>query len=137
MARFFTDLELLWKVTRLVNFAAQEKKQSERLIEFNVRVLTNYIKDMPRNGPSQQLEKVRDLLITFCGPIHDWKLPRELNIIILEMGDIARIGIRSLRFTIHRKSYTENVFLWNSKRCHMLARSEARRRRARRVEAAG
>ena len=137
MEQFFTDLELLWKVTRLVNSVVQEMTQFEKLIEFNVRVLTDYIKDMSR--VSNQLEEsVADLLITFCGPIHDWKLPRELNIIILEMADIARIGVRSLRFTIHRKSYTENVFLWNSKRCHMLARSEARRNgRARRLEAAG
>ena len=129
MEQFFTDLGLLWKVTKLVNSTEQETKQSEKLIEFNVRVLTEYINDMSTTMPeSQQLAKsISELLTTFCGPIERWRLPKVLNLMILEMADIAKIGVRSLRFTIHRESWTEKTFLWNSKRCHMLARSEARR----------
>ena len=129
MEQFFTDLGLLWRVTRLVNSAEQETRQSEKLIEFNVRVLTEYINDMSTSMPqSQQLAKsISELLITFCGPIERWKLPKVLNLMILEMADIAKIGLRSLRFTIYHDSYTEKTFLWNSKRCLMRARSEARR----------
>ena len=129
MDQFFTDLGLLWKVTRLVNSAEQETMQSEKLIEFNVRVLTDYINGLSMTLPqSQQLAKsISELLITFCGPTERWKLPKVLNLMILEMADVVKIGVRSLRFTINRESYTEKTFLWNSKRCRMLARSEARR----------
>ena len=141
MDQFFTDLGLLWKVTRLVNSAEQETMQSEKLIEFNVRVLTDYINGLSMIMPqSQQLAKsVSELLITFCGPIFSWKLPKELNLLCLEFAGIAKVGMRSLRFTINRPSHTENVFMWNSKRCHMLARSQLRRstRRRRVVEPVG
>ena len=129
MEQFFTDLGLLWRVTLLVNSAEQETRQSEKLIEFNVRVLTEYINGMSTTMQrSPQLAKsISELLTTFCGPIERWRVPRDLNLMNLEMADIAKIGLRSLRFTIHRDSWTEKTFMWNSKRCHMLARSEARR----------
>ena len=61
MEQCFTDLGLLWEVTKLVNSTEQEMRQSEKLIEFNVRVLTEYINDMAKS--------ISELLITFCGPI--------------------------------------------------------------------
>ena len=103
-----------------------------RYVELRSRgttILRAFIKHTWMEGmPGQQIQRsISELLITFCGPIPKWKLPKVLNLMILEMADIAKIGVRSLRFTIHRDSWTEKTFLWNSKRCHMLARSEARR----------
>ena len=131
MEQFFTDLGLLWKVTRLVNSVEQEMRQSEKLIEFNVRVLTEYINDMSTTIPSQQLAKsISELLTTFCGPIERWRLPKVLNLLILELADIARVGVRSLRFTINNSPRTERIFMWNSKRWRGKNANRARARRS-------
>ena len=130
MEQYFIDLALLWKVTRLINSVDQRRTQCERLIEFNVRVLTDYINSMKSDVKSMTVKMERsitELLTTFCGPISGWILPKELYLMCLEFAGIAKVGVRSLRFTINRTSHTENVFMWNSKRCNMLARSQLRR----------
>ena len=74
---------------------------------------------------TQISQSIDELLITFCGPIYSWRLPKVLNLMILEFGDIARVGVRSLRFTINNSPRSEKIFIWNSKR--WLKNANARR----------
>ena len=78
---------------------------------------------------TQISQSINELLITFCGPIYSWRLPKVLNLTILEFADIARVGVRSLRFTINNSPRSEKIFMWNSKRCQRSA--NARRSAAR------
>ena len=78
-----------------------------------------------RQPITQMAQSINELLITFCGPIYAWKLPKVLNLMILEFADIARVGDRSLRFTINNAPRSEKIFIWNSKR--WLKNANARR----------
>ena len=80
-------------------------------------ILRAFIKHTWMRGlPSKQIsQSIDELLITFCGPIPSWKLPKDLNLMILELAGVAQIGRRSLRFTIYNSPHTEKFFMWNSK----------------------
>ena len=82
-------------------------------------ILRAFIKHTWMKGmPGQQIQQsISELLITFCGPIRSWKLPRVLCLMILELADIAIVGVRSLRFTLHNSPQSEKFYMWNSKRC--------------------
>ena len=81
-------------------------------------ILRAFIKHTWMEGmPGNQIQRsISELLITFCGPIPKWKLPKVLNLLILELAGIAQIGARSLRFTIYNSPHTEKNFMWNSKK---------------------
>ena len=94
-------------------------------------ILRAFIKNTLMLGrpPKEISQSINELLIMFCGPIYSWRLPKVLNLMILEFADIARVGVRSLRFTINNSPRSENIFMWNSKRCRRNA--NARRSAAR------
>ena len=92
-------------------------------------ILREFIKHTLMSGqPTSQIsQSINELLSTFCGPIETRRLPKVLNIMILELADIAKVGTRSLRFTINNTPCSERIFLWNTKRWHAKNASRARR----------
>lgn len=92
-------------------------------------ILREFIKHTLMIGqPITQIsQSINELLSMFCGPIEKWRLPKVLNILILELADIARVGVRSLRFTINNSPRSERIFMWNAKRWHAKNANRARR----------
>ena len=56
-----------------------------------------------------------DLLTLFCGPMNQWRLPKDLLLEILGFADILRVGTRSLCFKLHNRPRSEKILLWKSK----------------------
>ena len=81
-------------------------------------ILHEFIKNTLMSGsPVTQIsQSINELLTTFCGPIEKWRLQKVLNLLLLELADIARVGVRSLRFTINNSPRSERIFMWSSKR---------------------
>ena len=92
-------------------------RQYVELRQRGTTILREFTKYTLMKGHSSQIAaSISELLITFCGPISRWRLPKDLNLLILELGDIAKVGVRSLRFTINNSPRSERIFMWNSKR---------------------
>ena len=124
----FTDLERVSVAKIHHNFTGPVTLQYVELKRRGTTILRAFIKHTWMLGQpiSQISQSIDELLITFCGPISTWKLPRVLCLMILELADIAIVGVRSLRFTLHNSPQSENFYMWNSKRWQKKARNLGR-----------
>ena len=115
----FTDQERVSVANIHHNSTGRGMLQYVELRRHGTTILRAFIKHTWMLGqPITQIsQSIDELLITFCGPISTWKLPRVLCLMILELADIAIVGVRSLRFTLHNSPQSENFYMWNSKRC--------------------
>ena len=114
------------------NTTVRRRLQYAELDRHETIILREFIKHTLMTGqPITQIgQSINELLTTFCGPIGSWRLPKVLNLLILELADIARVGVRSLRFTINNSPRTERIFMWNSKRWRGKNANRARARRS-------
>ena len=108
---------------------ALRKLQYTELRGHETIILREFIKHTLMIGqPITQIsQSINELLSMFCGPIEKWRLPKVLNLLILELADIARVGVRSLRFTINNSPRSERIFMWSSKRWRARNANRARR----------
>ena len=118
MAQSSTELVPVSAVSAQLSTTARGMLQYVELKKHGTTILRAFIKHTLMLGqPITQIQQsIDELLTTFCGPIEGWKLPKDLILLILELSDIARIGVRSLRFTINNSPRSERIFMWNSKR---------------------
>ena len=132
MDRYSTALVRVSAVSHHQGTIALRKLQYTELRGHETIILREFIKHTLMSGQpiSQISQSINELLTTFCGPIETRRLPKVLNILILELANIARVGVRSLRFTINNSPRSERIFLWNAKRW----RAKKHANRARRSE---
>ena len=113
------------------NTTVRRRLQYAELDRHETIILREFIKHTLMTGqPITQIgQSINELLTTFCGPIGSWRLPK-FESSDPGTADIARVGVRSLRFTINNSPRSERIFLWNAKRW----RAKKHANRARRSE---